>query len=211
MRSFAGGRAASKRRSCPAAPLTTQCSCAPPRISLTQVLQARQRRAGSPRCKLRDPVRIGDQRAAERDEIGLAACDRVGRALRIAEPADRDHRNADALLHRRRRSRETSRRDRPSAGSCARPTAASGSARRRCAARPRPPPPPRPRSACPRRRRCPAGNSRRPTRDRSPASMPTAALTARSTSRPKRARFSSEPPYSSVRRFSNGVTNCEIR
>jgi hypothetical protein len=39
----------------------------------------------------------------------------------------------------------------------------------------------------------------------------TAALTARRTSRPKRARFSSEPPYASVRRFSNGVRNWEIR
>ena len=44
--------------------------------------------------ELVDPFRIGDQRAAERDEIGLAARDRVGRGRRIAEPADRDHRHA---------------------------------------------------------------------------------------------------------------------
>ena len=68
-----GGCASAKSVSRPAAPLTTQPMRAPPRISLMQVLQARQRRIGSPRAHFLDPLRIGDQRAAECDEIGLAA------------------------------------------------------------------------------------------------------------------------------------------
>ena len=61
------------------------------------------------------PLRIGDQRAAERDEIRLAALDRGARDRRIAEPADRDYRNADILFHlggeiEKRRVRKTHRR-----------------------------------------------------------------------------------------------------
>ena len=64
-----------------------------------QVLQARQRRIGSPRADFLDPLRIGDQRAAERDKIGLAARHRRFRGRRIAEAADRDDRHADVLFH----------------------------------------------------------------------------------------------------------------
>ena len=49
MRSPLGGEPSANSRSRPAAPLTTQPMPAPPRISSTQVLQARQRRIGSPR------------------------------------------------------------------------------------------------------------------------------------------------------------------
>ncbi len=49
--------------------------------------------------ELLDPLRIGDQRAAERNEIGLAFGDRRGRDHRIAEAADRDHRYVDHRLH----------------------------------------------------------------------------------------------------------------
>ena len=49
MRSPRGGRGSANIVSRPAAPLTTQPMRAPPRISLMQVLQARQRRIGSPR------------------------------------------------------------------------------------------------------------------------------------------------------------------
>ena len=56
--------------------------------------------------QLLDPLRIGDQRAAERDEIGLAACDRRFRSRRIAEPADRDHRHADLLFTSAAKSRK---------------------------------------------------------------------------------------------------------
>ena len=48
---------------------------------------------------LLDPVRVGNQRAAERDEIGLALAHRALCSRRVAEAADRDHRNADALFH----------------------------------------------------------------------------------------------------------------
>ena len=50
-------------------------------------------------AQLLDPLRIGDQRAAERDEIRLSRPDRVGRGGGIAEPADRDHRHVDRLFH----------------------------------------------------------------------------------------------------------------
>ena len=45
------------------------------------------------------PLRIGDQRAAERDEIGFALGDGALRRRRIAKTADRDNGNADAPLH----------------------------------------------------------------------------------------------------------------
>ena len=49
MRSPLGGKGFEKSRSRPATPLTTQPMRAPPRISSTQVLQARHRRIASPR------------------------------------------------------------------------------------------------------------------------------------------------------------------
>ncbi len=64
---------------------------------------------------LLDPLRIGDERAAERDEIGLAGRDRRFRGRRIAEPADGDHRHVDCSFHvggevEKRRVRKTHRR-----------------------------------------------------------------------------------------------------
>jgi hypothetical protein len=49
-------------------------------------------------AQLLDPLRVGEQCAAERNEIGLAAGDGLGRGCRIAEPAHRDHRDLDVLL-----------------------------------------------------------------------------------------------------------------
>ena len=48
--------------------------------------------------ELRHPVRIGDERAADGDEIRLALGDRRGRDGRIAEPADSDHGDLHACL-----------------------------------------------------------------------------------------------------------------
>jgi hypothetical protein len=48
---------------------------------------------------LLSPLRIGDQCAAERDEIGFALGDGALRHCRIAKTADGDNGNADAPLH----------------------------------------------------------------------------------------------------------------
>ena len=48
--------------------------------------------------ELVDPLRIGDQCPTERDEVGLTVLDRGGGDRRIAEPADRDHRDVDQRL-----------------------------------------------------------------------------------------------------------------
>src|SRR5262249_57968390 len=53
-------------------------------------------------AKLRDPLRIGDEGAAERDEIRLSRRDGLGRDRGIAEAPDRDHRNADHCFDRGR-------------------------------------------------------------------------------------------------------------
>ena len=90
MRSPVAGAAARNCVSRPAAPLTTQPMRAPPRISLMQVLQARQCRAGSPRRELRHPFRLRHRGAAQRDEVGLAGLDGGGSDGGIAEPSHRD-------------------------------------------------------------------------------------------------------------------------
>src|SRR5262249_57453568 len=46
-------------------------------------------------AKLRDPLRIGDEGAAERDEIRLSRRHGLSRGCGIAEAPDGDHRNAD--------------------------------------------------------------------------------------------------------------------
>ena len=129
----------------------------------------------------------------------------------IAQAADRDHGDRDLALDAGGIVDPDARRGTPSAAAASRPRAASGNARRRCGARRRRPRPPSSAICRPRDRACPRGNNPRPTGGRSRGMPGTAAFTARRTSRPKRARFSRLPPYSSVRRFSNGVWNCEMR
>ncbi len=63
------------------------------------VLQARQRRIGSPRATFSTHCGSAIERAAERDEIGLAAGDGRFRQRRIAEPADGNHRHVDLFFH----------------------------------------------------------------------------------------------------------------
>jgi hypothetical protein len=49
--------------------------------------------------RLRDPVRVRDERPAERDEIGFAGVHRVHGDLGIAQPPDGNHRHRHGLLH----------------------------------------------------------------------------------------------------------------
>ena len=211
MRSPCGGLASANIASRPAMPLTTQEMPAPLRMPSTQVLQARQRRIGSPlrslltHCGSATSVRPSAMKSA----LPLSTACVADR--RIAEPADRDHRHVDRLLHvggemQKRRVRVRHRRDhamRVGLGA----VMPGGDVQRVGAGLRRPDRD----ASCPRRRSARRRNSPRPTAGRSRRASGTAAFTARSMSRPKRARFSSEPPYSSVRRFSNGAWNCEIR
>jgi hypothetical protein len=55
-----------------------------------------------PVLDLARPVRLGDQRAPEQDEVGVAGRDDVGRQLGVVEPPDGDHRDVDGRLDRGR-------------------------------------------------------------------------------------------------------------
>ena len=88
-----------------------QRSSRPARIPSTQLLQDKHQPDLPPRRDLVHPVGIGEERAAERDEIGTPLLDRGDRGARIAEPPDRDHRDGNLALdavgeaQERRRSR----------------------------------------------------------------------------------------------------------
>src|SRR6516165_1805459 len=156
------------------------------------------------------PSRLGNERAAERDEIGLALAYRALGGRRIAEATDRNHRNAHAFFHVARVIEKSgvgeSHRRQHDLRRGPRAIMACGDVQRVGARR-----------RGPDRVWRPSGKLKPPGKKSSTDSRYTTAIsgtalfTARSTSSPKRARFSSVPPYSSLRRFSNGAWNWEIR